>query len=79
MYMMHSSESKHAPGIMERIRRVSGARFSLSVLVGVHIVICCASLVQVAHQQQYMLYDAKLVNDRLSDLVKDVDLSKYIL
>ena len=61
MYMMHSSESKHAPGIMERIRRVSGARFSLSVLVGVHIVICCASLVQVAHQQEYMLYDAKLV------------------
>ena len=58
--MIHSSDSKHAPGIMERIRRASGARFSLSVLVCVHIVICCISLVQVAHLQKYVLYDANL-------------------
>jgi len=61
MFMMHSSESKRASGIMERIRRASGARFSLSVLVCVHIVICCASLVQVAHWQSHMFYDANLV------------------
>ena len=58
MSMMHSSESRRAPEIMERIRLASGSRFSLYVLVCLHIVICCTSLAQVAHWQSYMLYDA---------------------
>ena len=58
MSMMHSSESKRAPGIVERIRLASGSRFSLYVLVCLHIIICCTSLAQVAHWQSYMLYDA---------------------
>src|SRR6266516_3021828 len=62
MSMMHSSESRRAPEIMARIRLASGSRFSLYVLVCLHIVICCASLVQVAHWQSYMLYEAALVN-----------------
>ena len=43
---------------MERIRLASGSRFGLFVLVCLHIIICCTSLVQVAHWQSYMLYDA---------------------
>jgi hypothetical protein len=62
MSMMHSSESKRAPGIVERIRLASGSRFSLYVLVCLHIVVYCASLVQVANWQSYMLYEATLVN-----------------
>ena len=62
MSMMHSSESKLAPDIMERIRLASGSRFSLYVLVCLHIVVCCASLVQVAQSQSYMLYEAARVN-----------------
>jgi hypothetical protein len=58
MSMMHSSESKRAPDIMERIRLASGSRFSLYALMCLHIVICCVSLVQVAHWQPTMLYDA---------------------
>jgi hypothetical protein len=57
MSMMHSSESKRASAIMERIRLASGSRFSLYVLLGVHIVICCTSLAQVAHWQSYMSYE----------------------
>jgi hypothetical protein len=57
MSMMHSSESKRASATMERIRLASGSRFSLYVLVGLHIVICCTSLVQVAHWQSYMSYE----------------------
>jgi hypothetical protein len=57
MSMMHSSESKRAPDIMERIRLASGSRFSLYVLICFHIVICCTSLTQVAHWQSYMLYE----------------------
>ena len=55
--MMHSSESKRAPDIMERIRLASGSRFSLYALICLHIVICCTSLVQVAQWQSTMLYD----------------------
>src|SRR5437868_1363474 len=62
MSMMHSSESKRAPGIMERIRLASDSRFSLYVLVCLHITICCTSLAQVAHWQSYMLYEPTLVN-----------------
>jgi len=58
MSMMHSSESKRASEIMERIRLASGSRFGLCVLVALHIIICCTSLIQVAHWQSYMLYDA---------------------
>jgi hypothetical protein len=58
MSMMHTLETKRAPDIMERIRLASGSRFSLCVLVCLHIVICCVSLAQVAHWQSYMLYDA---------------------
>ncbi len=57
MSMMHSSESKRAPGILERIRLASGSRFSLYVLICFHIVICCTSLAQVARWQSYMLYE----------------------
>jgi hypothetical protein len=57
MSMMHSSASKRASEIMERIRLASGSRFSLYVLVGLHIVIYCTSLAQVAHWQSYMLYE----------------------
>jgi hypothetical protein len=57
MSMMHSLESKRAPHIMERIRLASGSRFSLYALICIHIVICCTSLIQVAHWQSYMLYD----------------------
>ena len=77
--MMHSSESKHAPGITERIRRASGARFSLSVLVCVHIVICCASLVQVAHWQSYMLYDANLVKYAIASVGAFSTLSLFFI
>jgi hypothetical protein len=62
MSMMHSSESKRAPGIVERIRLASGSRFSLYVLVCLHIIIYCTSLVQVANWQSYMLYEATRVN-----------------
>lgn len=62
MSMMHSSESKRAPEIMERIRLASGSRFSLYVLVCLHIIVYCTSLVQVANWQSYMLYEATLVN-----------------
>jgi hypothetical protein len=57
MSMMHSLESKRASEILERIRLASGSRFSLYVLVGLHIVIYCTSLAQVAHWQSYMLYE----------------------
>ena len=56
--MMHSSENKRAPEIMQRIRQVSGSRIGLCVLVCVQILTCCISLAQVAHWQSYMLYDA---------------------
>ena len=62
MSMMHSSESRRAPDIMERIRLASGSRFSLYLLVSLHIVIFCASLIQVAQWQSYMLYDAARVH-----------------
>jgi hypothetical protein len=62
MSMMHSSESKRVPDIMERIRLASGSRFSLYALVGLHIIICCTSLVQVAHWQPHILYEAARVN-----------------
>ena len=62
MSMMHSSESRRAPEIMERIRLASGSRFSLYVLVCLHIIICCTSLAQVAHWQSYMLFDAARIN-----------------
>lgn len=58
MSMMHSSRSKRAPHIMERIRLASGSRFCLYVLMCLHIIISCVSLVQVAHWQPTMLYDA---------------------
>ncbi|KRR25022.1 hypothetical protein CQ14_30655 [Bradyrhizobium lablabi] len=54
---MHSPESRPAVAIVERIRLASGSRFSLYVLVCLHIVVCCLSLVQVANWQSYMLYD----------------------
>ena len=57
MFMMHSPESRPAAAIVERIRLASGSRFSLYVLVCLHIVVCCLSLVQVANWQSYMLYD----------------------
>lgn len=57
MSMMHSSVSKPAPGVMERIRLASGSRLTLFALISLHIVICCTSLAQVAHWQSYMLYD----------------------
>jgi hypothetical protein len=47
---------------MERIRLASGSRFSLYVLLCIHIVVCCASLVQAANWQSYMLYEAARVN-----------------
>jgi hypothetical protein len=42
---------------MERIRLACGSRFGLYVLVGLHIVIYCTSLAQVAQWQSYMLYE----------------------
>ena len=42
---------------MERIRRASGSRASLSVLMCIHIIISCVSLALVARWQTYMLYD----------------------
>src|SRR5262245_55034357 len=57
MFMMHSPESRPAAAIVERIRLASGSRFSLYVLVCLHIVVCCLSLVHVANWQSYMLYD----------------------
>jgi len=62
MTMMHSSDSRRAPEVMERIRLASDSRFSLYVLVCLHIVICCTSLAQVAHWQSYMLFDAARIN-----------------
>jgi hypothetical protein len=62
MFMMHSSKSRRAPEIMERIRLASGSRFGLCVLVGLQIVICCTSLAQVAHWQAYMLFDVSRIS-----------------
>ena len=57
MSMMHSSASKRAPGVMERIRLASGSRLCLLALMCFHIIICCISLVQVADWQSYMMCD----------------------
>ena len=57
MFTMQNSESKPDPGLMERIRRASGSRASLSVLMCIHIIISCVSLALVARWQTYMLYD----------------------
>lgn len=57
MSMMHTSVSKPAPGVLERIRLASGSRLTLVALICLHIVVCCISLAQVAHWQSYMLYD----------------------
>jgi hypothetical protein len=57
MSMMHSSASKRASGAMERFRLASDSRLAVLALVCVHIVVCCLSLIQVAHWQSYMLYD----------------------
>jgi hypothetical protein len=66
MSMMHSSVSKRASEIMERIRLMSDSRFALCVLVCLHIIICCTSLVQVAYWQSYMLYDAARLTDAIA-------------
>ena len=42
---------------MERIRLAAGSRLGLFALICFHIVICCTSLIEVAHWQSYMLYD----------------------
>lgn len=57
MSMMHTSATKPAPGVMERVRLASGSRLTLFALICLHIVVCCISLAQVAHWQSYMLYD----------------------
>lgn len=55
--MMHTSATKPAPGVVERIRLASGSRLTLFALICLHIVVCCISLAQVARWQSYMLYD----------------------
>lgn len=57
MPMMHTSATKPAPGVVERIRLASGSRLTLFALICLHIVVCCISLAQVARWQSYMLYD----------------------
>lgn len=66
MFTMHSSASKRAPGVMERIRFASGSRLCLFALMCLHIVICCISLAQVANWQSYMLYDAARLHDAIT-------------
>ncbi len=66
MFTMHSSASKRAPGVMERIRFASGSRLGLFALMCLHIVICCISLAQVANWQSYMLYDAARLHDAIT-------------
>jgi hypothetical protein len=79
MSMMHSSESKRAPEIMERIRLASGSRFSLYVLICLHIIICCVSLVQVAHWQSYMLYDATRLHHAIAAVLAFSTVSLFFI
>jgi hypothetical protein len=53
--MMNPSYSKRA---IEQGRQALGSRIGLFVLICVHIVVCCVSLVRAADYQSYMLYDA---------------------
>ena len=58
MSLTSSSDSQRAPNILERLQRALGSRLGLFVLVGLHVIVSCASLVRVADYQSYMLYDA---------------------
>lgn len=55
---MNSSDSKRATDIVERIRAASGSRPILFTLIGLHIIICCLSLVRVSDYQWYISFDA---------------------
>ena len=55
---MNSLYSRRASEITERIRAASGSRPILFALIGLHIVICCVSLVWVADYQWNVLFDA---------------------
>ena len=79
MSMMHSSESKRAPDILERIRLASGSRFSLYVLVGLHIVIYCTSLAQVAHWQSYMLYEPARIHYAIAGVLAFSTVSLFFI
>jgi hypothetical protein len=79
MSMMHSSASKRASEILERIRLASGSRFSLYVLVGLHIVIYCTSLAQVAHWQSYMLYEPAWIHYAIAGVLAFSTVSLFFI
>jgi len=79
MSMMHSLESKRAPHIMERIRLASGSRFSLYALICIHIVICCTSLIQVAHWQSYMLYEPAWIHYAIAGVLAFSTVSLFFI
>jgi hypothetical protein len=79
MSMMPSSASKRASEILERIRLASGSRFSLYVLVGLHIVIYCTSLAQVAHWQSYMLYEPAWIHYAIAGVLAFSTVSLFFI
>jgi len=56
--MTDVSDHEHGPGVIERARPKIGIRLSLPILICLHVVVCCASLVKVAQYQPYIPYDA---------------------
>jgi hypothetical protein len=58
MPTMNPSDSKRATHVAERIPAASGSRPVLLALIGLHIIICCVSLIQVADHQWNVSFDA---------------------
>jgi hypothetical protein len=56
--MTDVSDHEHGPGIIERARPKIGIRVRLPILICLHVIVCCASLVKVAQYQPNIPYDA---------------------
>jgi hypothetical protein len=50
-------DPKLKPGVLERVHPALESRAGLAILVSLHILISCISLVEVSHYQSYMRYD----------------------
>jgi hypothetical protein len=55
--MTNQTASEPAPDLIGSIRSAVGSRAGLLVLIFLHIVVCCVSLIRVAEFQSYMLYN----------------------
>jgi hypothetical protein len=49
------------PGIVERVRLKIQSNLALLILIGLHTVVCCISLIKVSERQLYILYDEDLL------------------